>query len=564
MAGRNGSRLVGQSHVPIWIPSPSLLLLSGAVRKCKKESMMAKFRKRMMIVMKWRMSASKVLLAVAMLAVTALPVYADDDEDSHDFGARIEQRLRNSSMHWFGIRGPLGPSAPATTGAYRSLSQKADDQVLVADSLQVEYLSRNIAHNADQFVFWPNDESPTHQIWCIEEFNPSVIKNAAGQELFLPGGLIKKWTPGVQRLNLRTGEAETMLRGTAGCDGIRRTPWGTILATEENDFGGAYEIIDPLNVTNQTVTDRALGMVIDENGFPSTKIVKRSDLGTFAWEGIAILPSGVLYAGDELRPGEPVSGAGNGPDGDGGSIFKFIPAKPRTATGTIAQLSESPFVAGNLYAMQVSCTTGQQYGQGCEVGHGAWLTVSAANARTDAFKMGATGYYRPEDLEQDPMYRDVNGGIKICWMDTQNEGAKSYGEVVCATDSAPLAANAAQRTVTVSRFLEGDMDMNQHDNIEFQPLTGNVYVIEDHANGDIFACLLDGTDRDIKSDGCVKILSVKDSSAEPTGFKFTPNGRTAYLSIQHSNDTNMPLVDDYRTDDLIKVTGFKIPNRFER
>ena len=126
MAGRNGSRFVGQSHVPIWIPSPSLLLmLSGAVRKCKKESMMEKFRKRMMKVMKWRMSASKVLLAAAMLAVPALPVYADDDEDSHDFGARIEQRLRTSSMHWFGIRGPLGPSAPAATGAYRSLSQKA-------------------------------------------------------------------------------------------------------------------------------------------------------------------------------------------------------------------------------------------------------------------------------------------------------------------------------------------------------------------------------------------------------------------------------------------------------
>ena len=178
--------------------------------------------------------------------------------------------------------------------------------------------------------------------------------------------------------------------------------------------------------------------------------------------------------------------------------------------------------------------------------------------------MGATGYYRPEDLELDPMYNDATGGIKICWMDTQNEGARSYGEIVCATDSAPLTASASQRTVTVSRFLEGDMDMNQHDNIEFQPLTGNVYVIEDHPNGDIFACLPDGTDRDIKSDGCVKILSVKDSSAEPTGFKFTTDGRTAYVSIQHSNDTNMPLVDDYRTDDLIKISGFKIPNRFER
>lgn len=551
----------GQPYVATVTMARSLLLVSsGAVTTCKKESMMAKLKKQ---IEKWGFSAAKVSLAVAMLALPALPAQADD-EDSHDFGARIEQRLKNSSMHWFGVQGTLAASAPATAGAYRTVAQKAADQVLVADSLKVEYYSRSIANNADQFAFWPSDENPTHQIWCIEEFNPSVLKNAAGQELFLPGGLVKKWTPGVQRINLRTGEVETILRATAGCDGIRRTPWGTILATEENDFGAAYEILDPLHVTNQTILDRANGTVVDENGLPSTKIVKRPALGIFAWEGIAILPSGIVYAGDELRPGEPFSGAGNGPDGDGGAIFKFIPANPRTASGPISQLSESPFLAGNLYAMQVSCTTGQQYGQGCEVGNAAWLPVSAANARTDAFKVGATGYYRPEDLELDPMYKDANGGVRMCWMDTQNRGAQMYGELVCAVDNAPMTASSSQRTVVVNRLLEGDMDMNQHDNIEFQPLTGNVYVIEDNNNGDIFACLPDGTDRDIKSDGCVKILSVKDSSAEPTGFKFTPDGKTAYLSIQHSNDTNMSLVDDYRTDDLIKITGFKIPPRFQR
>lgn len=522
---------------------------------------MAKIKKR---IEKWGLAAAKVSLAAAMLTLPALPVQADD-EDAHDYGARVEQRLKNSSLHWFGIRGPLEASAPATTGAYRTATQKAEDQALIADSLKVEYLSRGIANNADQFAFWPSDVNPTHQIWCIEEFNPSVIKNAAGQELFLPGGLVKKWTPGVQRLDLRTGQVDTILRGTAGCDGIRRTPWGTILATEENDFGAAYEIVDPLHVTNQTILNRANGTVVDENGLPSTKIVKRPALGIFAWEGIAILPNGVLYAGDELRPGEPLSGAGNGPDGNGGAIFKFIPANPRTASGPISQLSESPFVAGNLYAMQVACVNnGQQYGQGCEIGNAAWLPVSAANARTDAFKSGATGYYRPEDLELDPMYKDPAGGVRLCWMDTQNRGAQMYGELVCAVDNAPMTASSSQRTVVVNRLLEGDMDMNQHDNIEFQPLTGNVYVIEDNANGDIFACLPDGTDRDIKSDGCVKILSVKDSSAEPTGFKFTADGKTAYLSIQHSNDNNMPLIDDYRTDDLLKITGFKIPPRFQR
>lgn len=63
---------------------------------------------------------------------------------------------------------------------------------------------------------------------------------------------------------------------------------------------------------------------------------------------------------------------------------------------------------------------------------------------------------------------------------------------------------------------------NSFDNLAFQPRTGNLYVIEDHDKGDVYACLPDGEDRDIKTDGCIHVLSVKDSSAEPTGFMSAP------------------------------------------
>ena len=506
---------------------------------------MAKFRKRMM---KWGLSAAKVSLATTMLALPALPALADD-EDSHDFGARTEQRLKNSSMHWFGIQGPLGPSASPTTGNYRTPDQPAKEQVLLADSLKAEYVTRNVGNSADMFAFWPSDESPTHLIFCIEGGRQNL-------GTFLPGGLIQKFNPAVQRIKLSDGSVETILRGTTACDGIRRTPWQTILATEEASDGGVYEIINPLNMTNQTITDRTLGTIIDENGIPSTSIVKRAALPKMAWEGLGITPEGVVYAGDELRPGTPANA-------DGGAMFKFVPANPRTVTGPIVSLSESPLTAGNVYALQVSCqSTSQQFGQGCEIGNGAWINVSAANARTDANTVGATGYYRPEDLELDPGFDGP--GTRFCWTDTGLEEGGNYGEVLCAVDSDPLVADSGQRTVVVNRFVEGDPDMNQPDNFAFQPKTGHHYVIEDHPNGDIFACLPDGADRDIKTDGCVKILSVKDTSAEPTGFKFTADGRTAYLSIQHSNDGLMPKFDDYPTDDIIKITGFKIPFRFER
>lgn len=129
---------------------------------------------------------------------------------------------------------------------------------------------------------------------------------------------------------------------------------------------------------------------------------------------------------------------------------------------------------------------------------------------------------------------------------------------MCGVDKAPLSASDSQRSVEINRFVEGDSDFNSFDNLDFQPRTGNLYVIEDHPNGDIFACLPDGMDRDIKSDGCVKMLSVKDSSAEPTGFLFSADGKTAYLSIQHSNDGLMPQVDGFPTDDVLKITGFRI------
>jgi len=132
---------------------------------------------------------------------------------------------------------------------------------------------------------------------------------------------------------------------------------------------------------------------------------------------------------------------------------------------------------------------------------------------------------------------------------------------MCGIDEAPLTVPG---TPVVNRFVEGDADFNSVDNLAFQPVTGNLYVIEDHSNGDIFACLPDGSDRNIKSDGCVKMLSVKDDSAEPTGFGFSADGKTAYLSIQHSDDaactagTDCENIDDYGTDDIVVITGFSV------
>ncbi|MEK7139288.1 MAG: hypothetical protein AAB817_01165, partial [Patescibacteria group bacterium] len=82
--------------------------------------------------------------------------------------------------------------------------------------------------------------------------------------------------------------------------------------------------------------------------------------------------------------------------------------------------------------------------------------------------------------------------VRFCWTNTGNEGASNFAEVLCGVDSEPLvttfvdgAVVKPKRTTTLNRFLEGDTDLNQTDNIAFQPVTGNHYVIEDHDNGDV-------------------------------------------------------------------------------
>ncbi len=472
------------------------------------------------------------LFTPSLLAVlAALPAHAGD------FGAEVEAMLGQRSAELFGVAAPLAASAPVSAGeGYRTDAQTAADQVALAEGLSAEYVTREAANSSDMMAFYPA-ENPTHLISCIEVDREEI---AAG-----------KLNPSVQAVALADGTVTTLVRGMKGCDGIRTTPWGTILATEERDDGAAYEILDPLALDAVTV-DREAGTTSD-----SVHVVRRTALPVMAWEGLTITAEGVVYGGDELRPGTASGDAG------GGSMFKFVPAAAH-AGGIIDTLGASPLAAGKTYALQTSCLDGKvQFGQGCEIGNGRWIEVDPARARAEADAKNATGFYRPEDLHADPAY--AGEGIRFCWTNTGNEQAKNFAEVICAIDTAPMAVPAPDAggkvamTTTINRFVEGDADFNSFDNLAFQPGTGILYVVEDHPNGDIFACLPDGADRDIKTDGCIKVLSVKDSSAEPTGFIFAEDGMSAYVHIQHSDDSAMAKVDDYATDDLIRITGFQMP-----
>ncbi len=457
-----------------------------------------------------------------------------------DFGSTTENRLTSWPfvVYNFGLSNDIGDSAVMPDGYLRDKTRSADQQVKISGNLQVEYVTRNVGNKADMMALYP-ETNHTHLIACIE-----------GGAEDLDNG---KKNPSVQAIELATGNITTLLRGMDRCDGIRLTPWGTILATEETDDGAAYEIFDPLNTVENTVTDRTNGTI---TGATAGNIAKRPALPTMAWEGLTVLPSGVVIAGDELRPGSYEDDNGSS-DTDGGAIFKFVPNQLAIG-GNILNINDSPLVSGSVYALQASCRDSKrQFGQGCEVGNAAWVAVDAADARKAANSVGATGYYRPEDLHVDPAY--VGEGERFCWTNTGNKGASNWGEVMCAVDKKPDVAEVDGLNVIVNRMIVGNPDLNAPDNFSFQPNTNLHYVIEDNSNGDIWSCLPDGDDRDTMTDGCVKFFSVIDTSAEPTGFLFDETGQTAYVVIQHSDDAEGTDFDGYATDDLLKITGFAMP-----
>lgn len=507
------------------------------------------------------------LCAGALVAAT-LPAAAQAASPA-DFGLQVEHLLNAQSGRLFGIVRPL--PAPASAADYVPREDAAAGQrILLAHGLQAEFVARNVARSGDMITFWPSAGSYTHLILCIEQGRGGATPGGNG-------GL----NASVQRVEVDTGQVETVLHGMDRCDGIRRTAWGTVLVTEETDDGRAYEILDPLGTTDHWVADRATGDVrasVDGTA-PSATVVQRQALPTMAWEGLTVQPSGVVIGGDELRPGDSAL------DTDGGAVFKFVPTIPFAGGAPISDLADSPLASGRAYAMTVSCREASssrfpQYGQGCEVGVGAWVEVDALSARSEAGAHGATGYYRPEDLHEDTGY--AGEGLRFCWTNTGNEDAMHYAEVMCAVDAVPLPAvpgawidprtgfayladDGVPTTVVANRLIEGDRRFNSFDNLHVQPGTGNVYVVEDHPHGEIYACLPDGADRDLKSDGCIAVASVVDPQAEPTGFEFDGSGEVAYLVIQHgespaalSDFASNPV--DGRTDDLIRITGFRLPH----
>ncbi len=459
-------------------------------------------------------------ILAAVFAAIALLAGVATAGSGFDFGQFVQRQLADQSTELYGFSGPLKASSTASITADQA---KADprDLVTVAKSLKVRVVSAGVAPpNLDQSAFWPGAAHPQWLITCNEQ------------------GVTD---PGLVRIDLATGASTTIVTGTTECDPVRATPWGTILFGEEAGGGGnggrVYELIDPLHTTGVTL-DRATGAFSGGSG--AANLTARPALGRLSFEGLALYGNGVTYYGDENRPGNGVAG---------GAYFKFVPASLRDpGAGPITSLGQSPYASpGTIFGLRLGRRSGNtDFAQGTELGQGIWVPIPAApdpDLRAQAAALHLTGYYRPEDAEID-RGAEAASKVRFCANNTGNEiDDQLWGETVCITDGTVQQAGANAAVPEVQRFVQGSPALAMPDNIAFQPGRGNWVIHEDADtitplqgphNNDLWDCLPDGADPDLQSDGCVRMATLNDLTAEWTGGMFDASGGHFYVSVQHN------------------------------
>jgi hypothetical protein len=448
------------------------------------------------------------------------------------FGQYRDKQLSAMSNNLFGVGKPLAQSSTKQITQAQALADPTKLATL-AKGLHAHVVTTQGPAVDDQISLWPNDTNPTYIIVCNEEGTAQ---------------------PGLVRINIATGETTTIVTGTTSCDPTRRTPWGTILFGEEAGGGSTggrlYELIDPLNTTGVTL-DRNTGQF--SGGVGAQNLVTRTAFGRAAFEGIGILHDGTTYLDWDD------SGYGPKNGGPGDAYNKFIPDNPYMGNDPITDLSQSPYASGTVYGLRVGL--GNKYGQGREFGFGQWLQLPGGGGADfdlegQSLAAGLTGYYRPEDADLDPIALQ-NGNVRICSNDTGDETNHLYGQTICITDGTIEQAEANTATPEVQPFVFGgtSQGINMPDNIAFQPSTGNAVIHEDAEtdfegphNNDLWDCLPDGPDQDLLSDGCIRIATLNDLTAEWTGGIFDGTGKRFFVSIQHNISGEAT---------ILEITGWK-------
>ncbi len=331
-------------------------------------------------------------------------------------------------------------------------------------------------------------------------------------ELRLPASLPEGGALSV--VDLKTGETKLLGSDESwnALDGIRWTPWGTLLFAEETTGGRLFEV------------------VLNDDMMSIAEVIDRPQVGRMAHEGIDLDSDGNVYIVDEHR------GRTSGCDGVvpcGGGVYKFVP-------DTFGDLS-----SGELFVLKVNGADG--------VGSAEWAgPIDPLNARTSGTEFGGQSYQRPEDLELigDTLYIAITEGPRDAQTET-DPAEDNFGQLEFKSElyeGRVIALN--MKTMQVSNFVKPGVNVpveigkpgdeghqtgfDSVDNLAEAP-NGDLIMIEDNKPSDIWFASTTKVNEYGASEKVELFASLTDPGAEGTGIYFSPTDpNTLYVNIQHS------------------------------
>ncbi|MFC5998020.1 alkaline phosphatase PhoX [Quadrisphaera sp. GCM10027208] len=290
-------------------------------------------------------------------------------------------------------------------------------------------------------------------------------------------------------VDLRTGEAKVLVQdeGYRRLDGLRWTPWGTLLFAEETAGGRLFEaFLDPKDPSQVL------------------RVEERPEVGIMRHEGIGVDEQGSVYVIDELN---------------GGSIYRFVPT-------TRGDLSD-----GQLYALRLTdlAEDEQEYAEETavladRVGPYEWVPLDMATAVVDAEQaaddVNATGFGRPEDVELigNTLYVANTTEDRVVAIDLKTEVLTTF---VGAGVNVPVEDRATATT-----------GFNGPDNLA-SSTNGQLFIVEDNVPSDIWVASKHDKSTSGVADDVELFASLKDPGAEGTGIYFGKDPRTLYVNVQH-------------------------------
>lgn len=396
-----------------------------------------------------------------------------------------------------------------------------------------------------------DDNEATSADWDMQTVNETGPKK--GRFLFT---VFESATSGVQRIDLMTGETDTIWKVLPGDTAARFdpatwTPWGTVITGEENWGCGGANLCGRLFELTNPLTAPAIYEPVGSTSNDGAEMVHRNIIPRTSHEGLQFDRAGNLYMVDELN---------------GGCLLKYTPAAPFYAV--LAGRADY-FAAGQTFVLQVgdgntpNATGAYQWvpltnKQGAPLpgailatdANGATSLDSRNTANLPQFK--CTDYQRPEDAQIQTVR-----GRQFLYVTTTTTNEVYRLDLQAST----ISVFANRNTIDLATGAPVGSALASPDNVAADN-DGNLYIVEDRNGGsddDIWFAKDVNKDGDLldPGEGLARWASNGTVGSEFTGLYFDPfDDNRAWVNIQH------PASDNDRTIEItIKGRGWDRDDR---